>query len=71
MSRLAGHGLRSEGAPFLMNERGEWSRVVTYSYASVTGMGRGLCECGAFSVILDSAHQRKKWHRLHKVEVES
>ena len=66
MSLVKGHTLRAEGAAFLLNERGGWSRV---AWNTVSGTGRARCSCSAASEILTSAHQRKKWHREHKAEV--
>ena len=68
MSRIKGHTLRFEGAPHVVAEDGRVVRVYG-SYGGVSGFGRGLCSCGALSDLLDSAHQRKKWHREHKAEV--
>ena len=67
-TRVAGHGLLAEGAPFLRNEEGDWSRV-GYLFISTSGRGRGVCQCGKASPILDSSTQRRKWHREHKAEV--
>lgn len=66
MTRVAGHGLRSEGAPFLVSETGDIVRVGGWG---VGGRGRAWCECGELSPICDSAGQRRQWHRDHKAEV--
>lgn len=61
-NRLAGHTLRSEGAPF--------SSIAGHSYqVRTTWTGRGLCSCGARSDVLDSNAKRKKWHRDHKDDI--
>jgi hypothetical protein len=67
MSRVKGHTLADEGAPYLANEQGQLERQWKL-YGGVSGKGRGLCSCGAVSPILPSAYQRKKWHRAHKSE---
>ena len=67
-TRLAGHGLRSEGAPFMLNEDGNWARSSRH-FSTVSGVGRGPCECGAVSPLTNSSTDRKKWHREHKAEV--
>ena len=66
--RVRGHGLQNEGAPYLADESGGWSRV-GLRWMGVSGTGRGICSCGKASPIFDSAHQRKKWHRAHKEEM--
>lgn len=60
MTRLAGHELRYEGAPF----NGQRKRIG--AGWSTSGEGRALCSCGALSPVLPSANQRKVWHRQHK-----
>lgn len=65
--RVTGHTLRNGGAPHVVSETGQTVRVWN-GYGGVGGYGRGLCSCGALSDLLDSAHQRKKWHREHKAE---
>ena len=62
-NRLAGHTLRSEGAPFASS-----GPVVTYRVRS-TWIGKGMCSCGAMSDVLDSNAKRKKWHRDHKDDI--
>lgn len=68
MTRVKGHTLRNEGAPFVVDETGRIVRVHG-SWRGVSGYGRGLCSCGEMSDLLDSAHKRKKWHREHKAQV--
>lgn len=58
-SIVVGHGLSAEGAPH--DERGD--RIGSNT---VSGIGRGLCACGATSDVLPSAGQRRRWHREHK-----
>ena len=65
--RVRGHSLVNEGAPFAFNESGGINRVGTG--VGIGGYGRGLCSCGAHSELLDSAYQRKQWHRAHKEEM--
>jgi len=61
MSRLAGHELAYEGAPFnAKKQRTNWLMQ------GVRGVGRGLCSCGELSDNLPSGAQRKAWHREHK-----
>jgi hypothetical protein len=62
---LPGHGLRSEGKPFLPSTDGEcW--VIPYRSS---GEGHGVCACGESSGVLPSNNARKRWHRQHKKEV--
>lgn len=61
-TRLAGHGLRREGAAYL--GRGEGTLM---HWAS--GPGLGKCECGALSEVLPNRARRKAWHRAHKDEI--
>ena len=65
MSLVKGHALVAEGAAF--DKEGDSTKRVRYG--TVAGRGRALCECGSVSPRLDSANQRKKWHREHKAEV--
>ena len=67
-TRVPGHALQCEGAPHVMSETGRVIRTYN-SWGGIGGHGRGLCECGAMSDLLDSAHQRKAWHRQHKANV--
>lgn len=68
MSRLAGHELISEGAPF--DIKGHPAFPARSSYGT-GGTGRGKCSCGALSDVLDSGTKRKVWHRGHKEEIRS
>ncbi|MEU8199410.1 hypothetical protein AB0C10_37060 [Microbispora amethystogenes] len=61
-TRLPGHELRNEGAPFA------WSSG-RYVRQRETWTGKGLCSCGAVSDVLDSNNARKRWHRAHKDEM--
>lgn len=63
-TRLAGHELRDEGAPYDGRGRKIWQNRWTTS-----GRGRAKCSCGALSPELPSGTQRKAWHRAHKAEV--
>ena len=67
-ARVPGHTLVAEGAPHVVDETKRVVRAYN-SWGGIGGYGRGLCSCGAMSDLLDSAHQRKKWHRAHKAEV--
>jgi len=40
MKRITGHALQREGAPFLLNERGEWNYAGRYGGTSGTGVVR-------------------------------
>lgn len=64
MSRLAGHELQSEGAPYDSN-----GKLTNILYGGTSGVGRGKCSCGALSPDLDSGNQRKAWHRDHKDQI--
>lgn len=63
-NRLAGHTLRSEGAPFVRLGAGPRG-----TYRPNGRIGRGLCSCGVMSDVLDSNAKRKKWHRDHKDDI--
>ena len=66
MSRVPGHELIREGAPFEANGRSSYPA----RWGSGTGgTGRGKCSCGALSEVLDSGAARKNWHRRHKDSV--
>ncbi|MCC5574527.1 hypothetical protein IMZ11_02590 [Microtetraspora sp. AC03309] len=60
-TRLSGHTLRSEGAPFSWTQNGG-----RYVRTRITWTGKGLCSCGATSEELTSNNARKRWHRAHK-----
>jgi len=66
-TRVAGHGLWSEGAPYMIDEDGNWTR--SGHFHTVSGVGRGVCECGAASPVTNSSGGRKKWHAEHKAKV--
>ena len=66
-TRLRGHGLLSEGKPYVQYQGDEedarsWHRV----HGWPENMGHGVCSCGAASEWLDSDAERKRWHRDHK-----
>lgn len=62
-TRLSGHGLRNEGAPFARDGNG-WQRL----WWPDGPEGVALCECGATSEVLPSDTARKRWHRdVHKL----
>jgi hypothetical protein len=65
VTRIAGHALRHEGAPF---DR-DGHLIYSGGFISSSGVGRARCECGTMSEVLQSANQRKAWHRQHKAEV--
>lgn len=60
MSRMPGHELIREGAPFEADGRDSYPA----RWGSGTGCGR--CSCGALSEVLTSGAARKNWHRGHK-----
>ena len=64
-TRLAGHGLRSEGDAYEPGgeEQDAWIKV----WGSWTGVG--VCSCGETSPVLASNGQRKRWHAEHKQAV--
>jgi hypothetical protein len=62
-TRLAGHGLRAEGAAFTRDGR-SFRRLF-----EPNGPGSALCECGALSEELPNRARRKAWHRAHKDEI--
>ena len=62
-TRLAGHGLWSEGWPV---EKTPGHGPGWRSLTRRAGPGRALCECGEMSPVLDSANKRKRWHKEHK-----
>jgi hypothetical protein len=64
-TRVAGHGLNSEGKPFVISER----TGGPVSPAYYTPSGSALCECGWMSEVLESNGQRKKAHAAHKDEM--
>lgn len=68
MSRLPGHELISEGAPFDAKGRPEFPSRSGYGTG---GKGRGKCSCGALSDVLDSGTKRKAWHRGHKENIQN
>lgn len=62
---LAGHTLLWEGAAH--DDGGQ--KVRSGYYSTKGGQGRGKCSCGDLSEVLDSANQRKQWHRDHKARI--
>lgn len=64
MSRLAGHELYSEGAPYDSD-----GKFVNTNWGGTAGVGRGKCSCGEMSPELPSGTKRKAWHRAHKEEM--
>jgi hypothetical protein len=60
-ARVTGHTLRFEGAAY-----DDHGRRITGG--TTAGTGRGRCSCGTLSEVLDSANQRRAWHRQHKAE---
>lgn len=65
-SRVPGHTLASEGAPYVVNIE---KQTVRARGGGSGGTGRALCSCGALSEILHSGRARKDWHRAHKAEM--
>lgn len=64
---IAGHGLWSEGWPVDATPgHGQGWQPGRFR----SDVGRALCECGEMSPVLDSAAERKRWHRdVHKAEI--
>ena len=62
-TRVPGHTLRFEGAPYVQGPDGTWSPAVR------TWQGVGMCSCGDHSEVLDSNERRKRWHRGHKSDI--
>jgi hypothetical protein len=64
-TRLAGHGLQSEGRPYVLagrdDEAERWVRADRWERE-----GAALCECGWTSAWLESNGQRQRSHREHK-----
>lgn len=67
-TRLAGHGLQSEGKPYIPGGGGlsdePWIRP-----RGRQPDGVALCECGWTSPELNSDGRRKRAHRVHKSEI--
>jgi len=63
VTRLVGHALWHEGAPY--DDRG---RRIEYPR---TTEGRAKCECGELSEALPSGAARRRWHADHKADVSS
>lgn len=60
VTKVRGHALLQEGAPFNADGR-------TANPAGGTGgYGQARCECGATSGTLSSGSERRAWHREHK-----
>ena len=70
-TRLPGHGLLSEGKPYVWRQGDEedapsWHRARW----ELRGVGAGLCSCGTASPKLESDGARKRWHKdVHKPAV--
>ena len=62
-TRLSGHMLIREGAPFNLSRK-----YIGVGWSS-SGRGRGLCTCHELSDELNTANERKAWHRTHKAEI--
>lgn len=62
-ARLAGHGLRAEGAAFKMEGRS------ARRLFDPNGPGSALCECYTLSEAFPDRARRKAWHRAHKDEI--
>ena len=74
-SAVRGHGLIYNGAAMERAAVGLWPTQVTADDAywlpahpgySTSGVGIGVCRCGASSAVLPTAAARKAWHREHK-----
>jgi hypothetical protein len=65
-TRVAGHGLWSEGWPVDATPgKGAGWRPGRHR----TDAGCGLCECGEMSPVLDSVAARRRWHKEHKQQI--
>lgn len=66
-TRLPGHGLLSEGLPYVRRQGDEeddpsWHRTDRWVHT-----GHGVCSCGTASPEpLNTNGARKRWHREHK-----
>jgi hypothetical protein len=77
--RVAGHGLRANGEPYLAadcyfgrcatNVGGTTHQENTPTVDSVRGAGHAVCECGVLSPHDSSGASRRRWHRAHKARV--
>ena len=68
-TRLPGHELWSEGAPY---RRGDQAHVRCGGWMlGTSGEGYAVCSCGATSEVLTSANKRKQWHRDHKQTIKN
>ena len=71
-SRLRGHGLLSEGRPYIWRQGDEedapsWHRADRWEHA-----GHGVCSCGAASPdALETNGARQRWHKAHKEQIRS
>ncbi len=71
---MSGHGLLDEGAAFGIARQGiRWTdRPIAGRHfrrlraGTVSGEGRGVCACGAFSDYLPTSAARRRWHNEHK-----
>lgn len=63
MSRVAGHGLRGEGAGHDANGKRIWPPD--------RALAHGKCECGELSPPVLTNAQRKRWHKWHKQQIQA
>ena len=67
-TRVPGHALWNEGAPFRWGGRIPVRVDRGWRMAS-SGEGFALCSCGATSDVLQTGAARKRWHAQHKIDV--
>lgn len=68
-TRLAGHGLLSEGRPYELRQGDEEGASSWHRTHWRESEGCGVCSCGAFSGPLPTNGARKRWHRDHKDQI--
>jgi hypothetical protein len=71
---VRGHGLQSEGRPYLIVECNDadcvWERIPAEPRRSPNyDHGHGLCACGATSPHLLTDAERQLWYRDHKNQI--
>jgi hypothetical protein len=68
-TRLTGHGLLNEGAPFLLDITTNPPVLYRMDSNGTSGVGRGRCTCRAMSPEVETAAARRAWHVQHKAAV--
>ncbi len=71
-TQVSGHGLLAEGAPFEFepspDPESDALELTRRHGMGVSGQGRAVCSCGAYSESLPTAAARRRWHNEHKAE---